>query len=117
RRRYRRWFHRYYGLSGSMPQYRDGLIRPSDAADAARWINAMRHGVRRTPLDSLIVLMFAPSHSPFVQALATTAEPRLQGRIAAVDLSGGYASYFAAFSGKTRSQIRRMERLLDATGV
>ena len=115
RQRYRWFFQRYYGLQTLFPQYNDGLVAPGGAT--ADWVEVLRRGLGRSSTASLLVLNRVPAGSPLFAALAGVAQQAKLTTASAVELGQGYDAYLSSFSRPTRSQIRRMQKLLARTGT
>lgn len=102
------WSH-YGGLGGEMIQLADILIDRDVDADAA--IGQLLTGLRTAGRGSVLQLFGIPVDTPLGRVVPMR-EADVTGRPAQIELEGGFDSYFAGLSARSRSRHRRMLRRL-----
>lgn len=108
-------FRAHSGVRSLLPQYNDMLLR--EAADGSAALTALLGVLGRDPLSLRLRLNRLPSWSPLLTAIApyAVAQSTIQPG-ALIDFPDGYDAYFEHFSRPTRSQYRRLARLLSEHG-
>lgn len=110
---YRWFFRRFVGTDAYFRQTESIVIALE--GDAAAWLATLCRGLRFSWRYTALVLSRLPALGR-LNALATRASIRSSVAVGVTDLSRGYEHYLASFARQTRSELRRMRKLLAAHG-